>query len=84
MYLALDLVYRVLIIFNIGHVIGRDPTRIPENSDRIVDHTHESHGGENDGVHDARRGHKTEPLVNENENSGKVYVRDDENDDDYG
>lgn len=84
MYLALDLVHRILIIFNIRHVIGGDPTRIPKDSDSIVEHTHESHGGENEGVHDARRGHKTEPLVYENENSGKVYVRDDQNDDGHG
>lgn len=84
MYLALDLMHCVLIIFNIGHIIGGDPTRIPKDSDSIAEHTHKGQGGENDGVHDARRGHKTEPLVNENKNSGKVYVRDDENDDDYG
>lgn len=81
MYLALDLMHCVLIIFNIGHIIGGDPTRIPKDSDSIAEHTHKGQGGENDDVHDARRRHETEPLIYKNENSCKVYVRDDQNDD---
>lgn len=57
MHLALDLVHKVLVIFNIGHIIGGHPPGIPEDSDSVVEYTHESHAGENDGVHYTGRGH---------------------------
>lgn len=41
---------RVTRIFDVGHVRGGDPTRIPEDGDGVVEDAHEGHAGENGGV----------------------------------
>lgn len=83
LHLALDLVDRVLWIFNVGHVSWWDPTRIGEQWDGVVKDAHEGYGGENEGVHDSRRSHETKPAVYEDEESWKVNVSDDQNDEGY-
>lgn len=82
--LALDLVDRVFGILNVGHVSGRDPTRIRVERNGVAEDAHGGDGGENDGVYDPRGGGEAEPAVHEDEERGQVYEGDDQNDDNYG
>lgn len=59
---------RTLLIFNIRHVTGWNPTRIPENRDGVAVHTHQSQGGEHGGVSDPGRGSEAEPPIDVSEN----------------
>lgn len=79
--LALDLVDRVLEVFNVGHVCGGDPTRIRGSGGAEGEGAHGRDGGKNGGVYDPRGGEEAEPLVNENEYRREVNVGDAQSDD---
>lgn len=63
---------RVFGILNVRHVGRRDPTGIREDSKGVTSDAHESHGGEDDGVHNSRRGYKAKPPVDEYKDGGEV------------
>lgn len=75
---------RALRIFNIWHVIEWNPTRIPENRDGVVVNTHQSQGGEHDGVGDSRRGSEAKPPIDESENRGEIDETDHQHHHRYG
>lgn len=82
-YLTLDLVDRVFDVFDVGHVVWGDPTRIREYGNGVGEDANDSDGRENHGVEDSWGGQEAEPPVYKNEYRGEVCVRDGQNDDGY-
>lgn len=74
--LALDLVDGVVGVLDVGRKGVGDPARILVDGGSVIEGTHESEGGENDGVHDPGRGPESEPLVHKHEHRRDVYVAD--------
>lgn len=72
---------RVFRILYIRHIGRGDPTGIRKDSEDVIGDAHESHSGENDGVHNSRRGHESEPPVNEDEDRREVDKGDCQDDD---
>lgn len=72
---------RVFGILDVRHVGRRNPTRIRKDSEGVIGDAHESDGGEDDSVHNSRRGHKAEPPVDEDEDGGEVDKGDCQDDD---
>lgn len=70
--LAFDLMNRILGVFNIGNIRGRDPPRILRDGASVVENAHSGNASEDDGVHDARGGHQAEPTLDKNEDRAEV------------
>lgn len=65
-YLALDLVDRILGVFDVRGESGGDTAGIGEDSCGVVRDAHDGDASKSDGVHYSVRGPQTEPPVYEN------------------
>lgn len=75
---------RIIGVLNVWQEARRDPTRIREDGEGIVEDAQDGEGGEDGGVHDARGSHQTEPRVYEDEDGGEVDVGNGGDNDEYG
>lgn len=72
--LSLDLLNRILRVFDIGYEWARNTTRISVYCKWVTQNAEESNDGKQDGVKYTGRRPKSQPLINEYKYSGEVNV----------